>query len=96
MTSTKAGPLLEVRNLRKFFPIVQGLFRKVTGQGWTLRIEGAPSGPATEASEKQAPTRPKRNSREEAEKVPLVDRAVKALGASIQRVDDGFGETPET
>jgi DNA polymerase-3 subunit gamma/tau len=33
----------------------------------------------------------RRNPREEAEKVPLVKRALDVLGASFQRVDEGFG-----
>ncbi len=38
--------------------------------------------------------RPRRGAKEEAEKVPLVKRAVEMLGATIQRVDDDFGEPP--
>ncbi|HEY7330989.1 MAG TPA: DNA polymerase III subunit gamma/tau [Gemmataceae bacterium] len=33
----------------------------------------------------------RRNAREEAEKLPLVKRAIDVLGASFQRVDEGFG-----
>jgi hypothetical protein len=34
----------------------------------------------------------RRNPREDAEKEPLVKRALDVLGAQIVRVDDGFGE----
>lgn len=34
---------------------------------------------------------PRRGAKEEAEKVPLVRRALDVLGATIQRVDEGFG-----
>ncbi|HTU92954.1 MAG TPA: DNA polymerase III subunit gamma/tau [Gemmataceae bacterium] len=37
---------------------------------------------------------PRRNPREEAEKLPLVKRAIDVLGASFQRVDEGFGVLP--
>jgi DNA polymerase-3 subunit gamma/tau len=36
----------------------------------------------------------RRNAREEAEKLPLVQRAIEVLGASLQRVDEGFGVLP--
>ena len=36
----------------------------------------------------------RRNAREEAEKLPLVKRAVDVLGATLQRVDEGFGVLP--
>ncbi len=36
----------------------------------------------------------RRNAREEAEKLPLVQRALDVLGAALQRVDEGFGVLP--
>jgi DNA polymerase-3 subunit gamma/tau len=78
---------------------VQEALLRVTGKPWTVRLEKASSSssPATaivtEASKGTASAaRPRRNVREEAEKVPLVKRAVEVLGASIQRVDEGFAE----
>jgi DNA polymerase-3 subunit gamma/tau len=38
----------------------------------------------------------RRNAREEAEKLPLVKRAIDVLGASFQRVDEGFGVVSST
>jgi DNA polymerase-3 subunit gamma/tau len=50
----------------------------------------APAPPA--GPEGAAPPRPaRRNLREEAEKLPLIKRAIEVLGASVQRVDEGFG-----
>jgi hypothetical protein len=37
---------------------------------------------------------PRRNAREGAEKLPLIKRALDVLGASFQRVDEGFGVLP--
>jgi len=45
-------------------------------------------------TEATPPSRTRRNAREEAEKVPLVKRALEVLGATLQRVDEGFGITP--
>ena len=38
------------------------------------------------------PAKPKVAPKEEAEKVPLVKRSLDILGATIQRVDDGFAQ----
>jgi len=39
------------------------------------------------------PPRPLRNSKEEAEKLPLIRRAIEVLGATVQKVDEGFGSS---
>jgi hypothetical protein len=74
---------------------IEAGLKAMTGQTWSLRIEQdraaspaapvAPVGPAAGA--------PKRSPREEAQKIPIVKRAVEVFGATIQRVDDDFGET---
>ncbi|MHB1425132.1 MAG: DNA polymerase III subunit gamma/tau [Gemmataceae bacterium] len=46
------------------------------------------------SSGRSAITATRRNAREEAEKLPLVKRALDVLGASFQRVDEGFGMLP--
>jgi DNA polymerase-3 subunit gamma/tau len=78
---------------------VEGAVQKLTGQSWSLRLEtvaspspAKTSGPGDGAS--TPPPRPRRNSKEEAEKLPLVKRAMEVLGASLQRVDEGFGALP--
>jgi hypothetical protein len=78
---------------------VEEALRKTTGRPWTLRVESiaAPAAPAATApgAEAAAPTHPpRRNPREDAEKVPLVRRALEVLGASVHRVDEGFGAAP--
>jgi len=82
--------------------LVETALRELTGQSWVLRVEGltapareggngpaAPSLPFTDTE-----IRPRRNAREEAEQLPLVKRAIEVLGASFQRVDEGFGVLP--
>jgi DNA polymerase-3 subunit gamma/tau len=74
--------------------------RKLTGRAWQVRVE-ADAGtlaaqPANGAGE---PARPRRTQREDAEKVPLVKRALEAFGATVTRLDEGFGtavERPDT
>jgi DNA polymerase-3 subunit gamma/tau len=80
---------------------VEEALKKVTGRVWTLRIESSPTTAAVgDASgvltpEAPLPVRPpRRNYREEAEKEPLVRRALDGLGAQVVRVDEGFGTTP--
>jgi DNA polymerase-3 subunit gamma/tau len=77
---------------------IEEAVRKCTGRPWILRVEGgAISAPATTpapAVETPPAPPPRRNHRAEAEKEPLVKRAVDALGAQIVRVEDGFGEAP--
>jgi DNA polymerase-3 subunit gamma/tau len=76
---------------------VEEAIRKVTGNPWTVRVESDANrtgpGPGGEPVN-GVPVRSKRGAKEEAEKVPLVKRAVEMLGATIQRVDDDFGEPP--
>jgi DNA polymerase-3 subunit gamma/tau len=75
--------------------------KKVTGRGWTLRIETTPTtaavGDASGAAAPEAPLPvrpPRRNYREEAEKELLVKRALDVMGAQVLRVDEGFGTKP--
>ena len=82
---------------------VESAVRELTGQPWVLRVESvagttgaaaAEPGDSQNGSSSAVPSPrsgPRRNPREEAEKVPLVKRALEVLGASIQRVDEGFG-----
>jgi len=86
---------------------VEEVLRKVLGQPCTLRIDtqtspgektagprpvphldGAPGGTPAAA------VRPRRGPRDEAEKEPLVRRALDVLGAQVVRVDDGFASGP--
>jgi DNA polymerase-3 subunit gamma/tau len=75
---------------------VETALRKVTGRAWTIRIEADPSAPSAEAGSNggSEASRPRRPPKEEAEKVPLVKRALDVLGAGITRIDDGFGTAP--
>lgn len=80
---------------------VEKALREGTGQTWAFRVEslnGAASvSPATTSDSRSSstpPVAPRRNAREEAEKLPLVRRAVDVLGATLQRVDEGFGVLP--
>jgi DNA polymerase-3 subunit gamma/tau len=82
---------------------IEEALRKTSGKSWNLRIEGSAAPAAdsgTGSTESEAPppaTRggsAKRNPREEAEKLPLIKRAMDVLGASIHRVEEGFGATP--
>ncbi len=75
---------------------VEEALRKVVGRPISIRVEaGTPGAP----TERLAPTpespRPRRNPREDAEKEPLVKRALDVLGAQIVRADDGFGAPPD-
>jgi DNA polymerase-3 subunit gamma/tau len=75
---------------------VEDALRKQTGQDWQVRVEsGAAAGPAPApaptAEEAAAPPRPPRRSpKEDAEKEPLIKRAVDVLQAQVVRVDEGF------
>jgi DNA polymerase-3 subunit gamma/tau len=78
--------------------VVEAALRELTGQSWVVRVESVGGVPAPAGPPEAAPTiapsqasRDRRNPREEAEKLPLVKRAIDVLGASFQRVDDGFG-----
>jgi DNA polymerase-3 subunit gamma/tau len=76
---------------------VEAALRKVTGQGWTVRIETG--GPAAEVTPTngEVETAQSRAQRQKAEamKEPLVKRALEVLGASFWgEPDDGFGAAP--
>jgi DNA polymerase-3 subunit gamma/tau len=77
---------------------VEEFLRKLTGKVWAFRVETVPGGaPApTDAGADEGPSaqppRPRRNSREEAEKEPLIKRAMDVLGAQLIRLEEGFGE----
>ncbi len=78
---------------------VEDLLRKATSRPWTLRVESALGPEASREQqrpeEEEPAARPSRRSpREEAEKVPLVKRALDVFGATVQRIDDGFGAVP--
>jgi DNA polymerase-3 subunit gamma/tau len=82
---------------------VEEALRKACGKSWTLRIESTAahpvdgSGPPGVGEQTSPPTRlgeVKRNPKEEAEKLPLIKRAMTVLGASIHRVDESFGAGP--
>ena len=79
---------------------VEQALAKITGRSWTLRVETNPStvadGPGVPSPAVHgAPARPRRNSRDEAEKLPLIRRVLESLGAQVVRVDEGFGSSPE-
>jgi DNA polymerase-3 subunit gamma/tau len=76
---------------------VEAALKKLTGRSWSLRIETAPlpTGGVPAAPAPSAEARPRRNSREDAEKEPLVKRALEALGAQFVKVDEGFGAPVE-
>ena len=75
---------------------IEAALLRTTGQAWSLRVEciagPAPTGPplVTEAP-KPTTVRPRRNDRDEAEKEPLIKRALDVLGAQILHVPEGFG-----
>ncbi len=86
---------------------VETALRELTGQPWALRVEtqaglspaplsgeGGERGDSRNNGSSVAPSSAplgRRNAREEAEKQPLIQRALDVLGASFQRVDEGFG-----
>ncbi len=73
---------------------VEAALLERTGQPWTLRVEGvANPASALDIAPAEGSAR-NRNAREEAEKLPLIKRAIDLLGASLQRVDEGFGILP--
>jgi hypothetical protein len=77
---------------------IEKVLRGVAGAGWNLRIqsEGGTATnlppPATDGTENSLSRT--RRLREEAEKEPLIRKAMAALGAEIVRVDEGFGALP--
>jgi len=78
---------------------LEDAIRKVSGRTWNLRFETTPTpisnAPLAEPSEGDAVpvARPRRDFREDAEKVPLVRRAKEVLDGQVIRADEGFGET---
>lgn len=71
---------------------VEQVLKTLTGKPWSVRIETAVA-PATpvETPPEPAPQKPRLTAREEAEKEPLVRRAIDVLGGQIIRADEGFG-----
>jgi hypothetical protein len=67
---------------------VEAALKELTGQPWVLQVEDLSD---TASLNSPSVASPRRNAREEAEKLPLVKRAIDVLGASLQRVDEGFG-----
>jgi DNA polymerase-3 subunit gamma/tau len=75
---------------------VEEAIARLTGKPWTVRIERAASAEtavAATAASGPPPGRSRQAPKEEAKKVALVKRAVEMLGATIQGVDEGFGES---
>lgn len=83
---------------------LEELLGKIIGQSCKVRIEASSpvahraglsrvTGAATEVVPPSLPSF--RRSRQEAMQVPLVTRAMEALGAQIVQVDEGFGVAPE-
>jgi DNA polymerase III subunit gamma/tau len=75
---------------------VEEALKKVTGRPWNLRFETIPGDPAAEPAPASADNKPSRSrrQREEAEREPLVKRAIEKLEAQIVSVDEGFGALP--
>jgi hypothetical protein len=74
----------------------------LTGKTWTIEVETlspsaeAPANGGSGAGGEVSPPRSKRSPKEEAEKVPLVKRALDVLGATVHKADEGFGTPPES
>ena len=71
---------------------------RAAGKPWKVRIETdlaseLPAAAPAPANGAVQSGRPRRAPKDEAEKVPLVKRALDVLGASIQRVEEGFGDS---
>lgn len=77
---------------------VEQTLQRLTGRPWTLRIEAAGgtkgAEPAGTVSTPAPPAQPRVNPKEEAEKIPLVRRALDVLEGQIIRADENFGSTP--
>jgi hypothetical protein len=77
---------------------VEQTLQRLTGRPWTLRIEAAGgtkgTEPAGSVSTPTPPAQPRVNPKEEAEKIPLVRRALDVLEGQIIRADENFGSTP--
>jgi DNA polymerase-3 subunit gamma/tau len=70
---------------------IERVLRDVTGQDWTVCIQQEQT-PSSPPPTDETPRTARRSPKEEAQMVPLVKRAVEILGASITRVDEGFGD----
>jgi len=75
---------------------VEEILKKILGRPTSLRIETVPAvGPmerlAPPSESPPGPPRAQRNPKEDAEKEPLIRRALDVLGAQIVRADVGFG-----
>jgi len=78
---------------------IEATLKKILGRGYSLRIESPPAvpgkaAPAVVPSVEAAPAAarpPRRHPRDEAEKEPLVKRALEVLDAQVMRADEGFG-----
>jgi DNA polymerase III subunit gamma/tau len=85
---------------------VETALRELTGQPWVLQVESLTAAASPDAASQGGTVADdsrgslfsaittRRNAREEAEKMPLIKRALDVLGASVQRVDEGFGVLP--
>jgi DNA polymerase-3 subunit gamma/tau len=77
---------------------VEAALEKRTGQRWLIRVESLSQTAAPRTEETEAPPAPpprsRRNPREEAEKEPLIKRAMDVLGAQFARVDEDFAAPP--
>jgi len=94
--------IIAPNNLALRFPIdyngakelVEAALLELTGQPWIVRVEGGANAVSPSDLAPAEGSLRSRNAREEAEKLPLVRRAIDILGASLQRVDEGFGILP--
>jgi DNA polymerase-3 subunit gamma/tau len=75
---------------------VEDALRNATGQSWQLRIEGSSVAPlAVAVPSPPPPPSPRRSAKDEAEKEPVLRRAMELLEAQVVRVDDGFAAASE-
>jgi DNA polymerase-3 subunit gamma/tau len=92
-----AGYNRESEYCQKAFDRILKVIRGMVGEAWNLRIQSAGGGgdgasppvPAVENTENSLSR--SRRQREEAEKEPLIQKAMEVLGAEIVRIDEGFG-----
>jgi DNA polymerase-3 subunit gamma/tau len=77
---------------------VEEILRRITGRPWNLRVESVATPADLQAVVPSEPAVPvaRRSPREEAEKVALVKRALEVFGATVQRMEEGFGVLPGT
>jgi hypothetical protein len=78
---------------------LEGILRSLTDQAVTVRIESGSGGeavnrPTPDAEDTDNSQSRHRRQRDEAQREPLVKRAIEVLGAQIVRVDEGFGTAP--